>query len=381
MPATDVPNARLDPQAAGSLVAAIQQTNSLVHITVNVGDGDCQLLVLPADDTGQRHLMIVDTIRADKLLRLIDDLNQAGVLGPGGAQVELVVATHPHADHIRGIPRVLDTFAASRPEVWEPGYRHQSGMYLDILDRVARHGLRRTVVSAGMMRFFGQTRITVLSPGVSLQHRFDSYGVDVNNASVCLKIDYPATQVIRTVVGMEMKHTFVDHDIGTSLVLGADAQMLSWAQVLVDFPQLAKDPTPAREAIRISGGTMPLKADIFKVPHHGSKHGLTLELVSAIAPKVSIVSSVHSGGSYHFPHEVAMLQLREAVNARATKPGVPFDPDEDLRLLYTGSNVNPGGSAAGSVCVICQVGGQRQVWRLMDKADANIDLDDARLVN
>jgi hypothetical protein len=116
---------------------------------------------------------------------------------------------------------------------------------------------------------------------------------------------------------------------------------------------------------------------VFKVPHHGSKHGLTLELVEAIDPKLSIVSSVHSGGQFQFPHDVALAQLREAVNARATKPGVEHDPDHTLALLYTGSQVE-GGGAAGSVLVICPLGGRRQVWRLMDDAAAGVDLDAAR---
>ena len=123
MPATDVPGARLAPP--GGLLAAIAP-DALLYFAVNVGDGDCQLIALPADAQGQRRLVVVDAIRADKLEALIDDLAQAGVLGPAGALLELVVATHPHADHIRGIPQILDRFAGSRPEVWDGGYRHAS---------------------------------------------------------------------------------------------------------------------------------------------------------------------------------------------------------------------------------------------------------------
>lgn len=377
MAATDLPDNRLDQPSPGSLVAAMAAT-ALVHITVNVGDADTQLLLLPADDQGQRRLLIVDAIRADKLRALIDELDQAGVLGPGGAQVAIVVATHPHADHIRGIPAMLDAYASSDPEVWEPGYRHASGMYLDILDRVAHHGLTRTVVSAGMTRFIDQTRVTVLAPGVSLQRQYDTYGVDINNSSVCLKIDYPATQILRKVTDLGATNTFVDFDIGRTLILGADAQMLSWAHVLDDFPQLGPEKTIVTQALKMAGGATPLRADVFKVPHHGSKHGLTLELVEAIKPRVSIVSSGHSGGRHQFPHDIAMAQLREAINARATQPGVLHDPDDKLTLLYTGSTIDPSGAAAGSVCTICHLGAPLETWRLMDAATAQIDLDAAR---
>ena len=384
MSATNVPQARLDDPVAGSLVGAIPAT-ALVYIVLNVGDGDCQLLLLPADATGQRKLVIVDAVRASKLQALVVAFDTAGVLGAAGPQVEIVVATHPHADHIRGVPTILDAYAPiaadpSSPEVWEPGYRHMSGMYLDILDRIAEHGLRRTVVTAGMTRYIGQTRITVLAPATALQRRFDSYGVDINNASVCLKVDYPATRVVSEATGMGVTHSFIDEAVGSTLVLGADAQMLSWSNVLVDFPQLGPERTVVTEALQIAGGTTPLHADVFKVPHHGSKHGLTLELVEAVAPGVSIVSSVHSGGKYEFPHEVAIAQLREAVDAIATKPTEQHAPDEDLALLFTGSDVDPTGEPAGSVCVICPVAGKRQFWRLMDSSTANIDLDRARKV-
>jgi hypothetical protein len=86
---------------------------------------------------------------------------------------------------------------------------------------------------------------------------------------------------------------------------------------------------------------------------------------------------VRSGGSYEFPHDVAMAQLREAVNARSSSPGTPHDDDDKLILLFTGSDLDIGG-AAGSVCVLCQIVGKPQVWRMMDAAGAAIDLADAR---
>ena len=43
-----------------------------------------------------------------------------------------------------------------------------------------------------------------------------------------------------------------------------------------------------------------LKADVLKVSHHGSKHGVNLELVERIAPKVTLISSVGGGGQFNF---------------------------------------------------------------------------------
>jgi beta-lactamase superfamily II metal-dependent hydrolase len=381
MAATDVRKACLD-EDAGPLLKAIKR-DMLVYFAVNVGDGDCQLILLPADTDGHRRLLVVDVIGAEKLIALIARLNANGVLGDPADPPDLaiVVATHPHADHIRGIPRILDEYHDNRPELWDPGYRHASGMFMDIMDRVAQHQLPRTVVTSGMSRTIANTRITVLAPSVMLQRQFDTYGVNVNDASVTLKIDYPATRVVKERKGRRTTLATDTEPIGNALVLGADAQMRSWGQVLAEFPQLGPESTPVTEALRSSGGTHPLSADVFKIPHHGSKHGLTLELIEAVKPTVSIVSCGHSGGKYQFPHEVALEQIREAINARSSQPGVAHTLDDELVIAFTGSQLSAGAKGpAGSVCVLCPLEGEPTVWRLLDGVDDPIDLDAARRI-
>jgi beta-lactamase superfamily II metal-dependent hydrolase len=378
MAATDVRDKCLAPET--SLVAEIAD-DTLAYFALNVGDGDCQLILLPVGQDGVRRMIIVDAIRANKLIALIDALTAESILG-NPPKLELVVATHPHADHIRGIPKVLDQYLSSDPELWDPGYRHASGMFMDIMNRVARHGLKRTVVTSGMSRTIANTRITVLAPSIMLQRQFDTYGVNVNDASVTLKIDYPASSVVKKQSGKRTTlATTTDATDGNALVLGADAQLRSWGQVLAEFPQLGPETTPVTTALRSSGGIHPLRAHIFKIPHHGSKHGLTLELVEAISPKISIVSCGRSGGKYQFPHEVALNQIREAVNARSSTPGVNHDPDDELVIAFTGSQLKDGATGpAGSVCVLCPPKGAPTVWRMLDDVDDDLDLTKARRV-
>jgi hypothetical protein len=46
-----------------------------------------------------------------------------------------------------------------------------------------------------MRRFIGNTEVTVLTPSVALRNRYDTYGIDVNNASILLRV---ATSAGRT---------------------------------------------------------------------------------------------------------------------------------------------------------------------------------------
>jgi hypothetical protein len=131
--------------------------------------------------------------------------------------------------------------------------------------------------------------------------------------------------------------------------------------------------TAATQALRAARGTMPLRADVFKVPHHGSKHGLNLELVEAISPTLCLVSSVGGGGEYNFPHSVAQEAIREGLEALASKPAGKRSADHELGLHYT-SEKSDAGKALGTIGIVLTPGGSRRVWRLMDRASDRIDL-------
>jgi hypothetical protein len=79
---------------------------------------------------------------------------------------------------------------------------------------------------------------------------------------------------------------------------------------------------------------------------------------------------VREGGSYHFPHEVTLAALREALDPISSKPRETHRPDEELNILYTGSNLIDAGdgseSPLGSVALLIGVGGRREIWRFGD---------------
>jgi hypothetical protein len=206
-----------------------------------------------------------------------------------------------------------------------------------------------------------------------LRNRFDSYGVELNDASIAIKLDFPAARVIER----NKDRTYINPESTQSLLLGADAQTLSWAQVMVDFPQLGPDETLVTKALKMAGGTRELAAAVLKVPHHASKHGVNLELMEQIAPKVSVVSCGRELGKYNFPHTVAQEIMREAIEKIAADPTLPRSLDHELGIHYTGSNLD-NGKPAGSVGLILRPEGTRRLYRFCESRDAPIDLAAAR---
>ncbi|GGS45351.1 hypothetical protein GCM10010270_14030 [Streptomyces violaceus] len=235
-------------------------------------------------------------------------------------------------------------------EFWEPGCPLPSQSYFDMCATIEdiRHTTGHCLPTSGYERRIGNlVQLTVVAPSVALKHRFEEVEFDVNNSSIALLVEYPKMQVAQ--VGK--RRLDYSRRRGNRLLLGADAQTASWAQVETEFP-------------RSSSGDY-LKADVFKVPHHGSKHGLNLELVERISPKYSLISCALGGGRHNFPHTVTQEILREAHYAIAVKGG-SRPTDHELGIHQT-SDQQLNNEPLGTIAVV--IGRARNdltLWRLRD---------------
>jgi Metallo-beta-lactamase superfamily len=352
----------------------------LVYFLLNVGDGDSQVVLLPEEPSGERRLIVVDVAQERKTTRLIGALETAGLLGPAPADgsdpdgsIALVVATHPHSDHIGGMAELLSTQRTRLAEFWDPGYFHTTQNYHQMMTEVEANSLLGYAQpTAGYRRWFGTVLATVLSPAVGLRNRFDTYGTEVNDSSISLRLEFPAARVVQR--GPE--RVLIRDPQTMALILGGDAQTLSWSYVLTDFPQLHTDENAAAKAIRAATGADPLAAKVLKVSHHASKHGINLELVERIHPALTLVSSTANGSRFHFPHLVAQELLREAQDPVAGSGAARVRSDADLGIFYT-SDTEDGGTRLGSMAVVMGRG-VATLWRFGDDTDEDVRLNQGR---
>lgn len=381
-----------EPQPGAFVQACRDAPDHLLHFLLNIGDGDCQLFVLPAVQrpgagaSPRRGCLVVDVGIAAKLPALIQTLAGAGVLQVGGGQpyFPVVVATHPHDDHVGGMPEFVEQFGDRIGDFWEPGFYHPSAAYIETMALLEdAPWITRTQPTSGTVRFAETVKITVLTPGVGLKSRFDTYGTDVNDASITVKIDYPATRVLSRQAGGRTERVYLRLDSPWSVLLGADAQLASWAQATVDFPELKQERNAAlARELRAARGRDHLKAHVLKMPHHGSKHGATIELIERVNPWAVLVSSVGGGGRYDFPHRLAIEAAREAMQP-STQRGTPRIPDHQLAIHYTGGLEDRDGGEPvplGTIAVMLppKRGGRARLWRFGDRVHDAVDLDAAR---
>jgi beta-lactamase superfamily II metal-dependent hydrolase len=372
---------------AGVFLDSVQD-DDLVYFCCNIGDADAQVVVLPKSADGVRRVVVVDAGATDKVTDLLQALDDAGIVSfanPADTTIALVVATHPHHDHVAGMEQLFRLFGPHVAEFWEPGFFHTSASYGKMLREVAK--LPSVVYSqptSGLRRFFGPVALTVLSPSVHLRNRFDTYGVEINDSSISLRFEHPARAVFDTAT-LGGQSNWAANAKSATLILGADAQTLSWSFVATDFPFLAASSSAQAKAIDAATGDKDmLRADVLKVSHHASKHGINLELVERIKPAVTIVSSTAGGTKYGFPHTVTQNLIREALDPVAGSPdpatGQPRDykSDEELGLFYTSDTTTAAGSPdAGSLGLILR-GRRRELWRFGDSPGQAIDLANGR---
>lgn len=110
----------------------------------------------------------------------------------GARRVELVVASHGHADHVGGLPAVLEALAVGL--VLEPGEPIGEPPYLGFLAGVERAGARWRAARAGDRVELDGVRLEVLSPDAA----WTAAMMDPNEESLVLLVEYGAARLVFT---------------------------------------------------------------------------------------------------------------------------------------------------------------------------------------
>lgn len=214
-------------------------------VACDVGQGDAE--VLATADEGRA--IVVDT--GPEPGPVDDCLSRLGV-----DRVPLVVLSHLHADHISGLESVFDGRSVGGIAVG-PG-RMPDWAWRQVRDIAARHNVPLLELEVGQRLDWPGLSMEVIGPRYVLQRGDDDTdGTNINNSSVVLRATTAAGRVLLT----------------------GDVELLAQGDLL-------------------SSGT-DLRADVLRVPHHGSRFSLA-PFLAAVSPRLALIS-VGAGNPYGHP--------------------------------------------------------------------------------
>jgi len=159
--------------------------------------------------------------------------------------IDLMVLTHPDADHVTGLPEVLNRYKVKK--VLYTGLVHTTPAFLEWLRLIKEKNIPMQVAVAGQKINLGQNLdLEILWPDKS----YEGQRVEENNmTSIVAKLVYGQTTFLFT----------------------GDA------------------PVEVEDVMIGETSTFRLRSDVLKVAHHGSKNSSSKDFLQAVRPKYAII--------------------------------------------------------------------------------------------
>ncbi|MFB7158683.1 MULTISPECIES: MBL fold metallo-hydrolase [unclassified Lysinibacillus] len=216
-----------------------------VHF-IDVGQGDSIFIESPNGKT-----MLVDGGVKGAGQKVVSYLKELGV-----NKLDIVVATHPDADHIGGLIPVLNSIDIG--QFYDSGKVHTSQTFEEMLTLIDTKNISYNVPKTGdRIAFDDDINVKVLNANEN--------ATDNNDASIVLKLAYG----------------------NVSFLLTADAGMALEKEMMQDD----------------------VKATILKAGHHGSNTSSSAEFIQKVHPEVTILS-YGEGNKYGHPHAEVVERLQ-----------------------------------------------------------------------
>lgn len=236
--------------------------NNLHIFVLDVGQGDAELI-----QKGNYQILVDGGPDSSVIAEL------SKVMPVEDREIEEVILTHPHADHVSGLVDVLSRYKVNK--IWYSGIEYDSNVYKNFLSEVENKNISVSVPKiAESESVFDQGlngapfggKITFIWPGENAL----SYKDNLNNTSLVFRFDYG----------------------NFSAIFPGDCELECWQGIISDNKNSITDIV------------------FLKAAHHGSRNGLSGELIEIMKPKI-VAISLAAKNKYGFPHKEALDILQK----------------------------------------------------------------------
>jgi competence protein ComEC len=292
---------------------------------------------------GKLHLVFCDVGQGDgAYVRFPDGHDMVVDGGPGDAilsclgrsmpfwdkTIDIVVLTHPQADHMNGLLSVLDRYTVGK--VMRSDVDVPTQGYKGFFERIQKKSVPVEFVTTGDTVSVGSTTLSVVWPSamqVAKAKNRDS-GFDIRDSEFAVRdsiVDGRDAKSGENVLGIEASASSADKPPGDvndySVVF-----RLSYG----DFDALFTGDADARvEADYDERVLAERHIEVLKVPHHGSRTGMTEAFLDTVSPDVAIISV----GKNNYGHPTAEILSKLAMkNSRVLRT----DKEGDIEIVSDG---------------------------------------------
>lgn len=259
-----------------SQVEATLQQNSdesgemQVHF-IDVGQGASQLLIGLSGKT-----ILIDAGNNNQEEEIVAYLRKNGI-----QKIDILVGTHPDADHIGGLDAVIDNFEIGK--IYMPKVQSNTKTFEDVLLAIQRKGLKVSTAKAGVsLDWEPDAKVQMIAP----VRDYD----DDNDMSAVLKLTFG-----------EISFLFM-----------GDAESKSEQDIL--------------------HSEVDLKSDVLLIGHHGSKSSTTEAFLDAVQPSYGVIQV----GENNYGHPAP--EILERLNKRGVKV-YRNDLHGDIVFVTDGKNI------------------------------------------
>jgi beta-lactamase superfamily II metal-dependent hydrolase len=244
----------------------------LVVSYIDVGQGDSILIQTPNGSN-----ILIDAGTSSYQTKVSNYLKARGI-----TKIDVLIATHPHADHIGGMSYIIDNFDIG--SIYMPKVSTTTKTYETLLTAIKNKGLLINTAKAGVVINIDSALSVKLIAPISTSYN------DLNQYSAVTKITYGSI----------------------SFLFMGDAGSASEQEIL--------------------NSRTDLKADVLKVGHHGSSTSTTQTFLNAVSPKYAVIC-VGKNSYGHPTQEVINRLLNIGASILRT------DLDGDIVISSDGVNI------------------------------------------
>ena len=243
----------------------------------DVGQGDAVFITTP-----KGHQILIDGGPDSIILEKL-----ANEMPFWDGTIDLIVLTHPHADHLKGLIDVLERYKVENI-IWT-GINYDSQLYQQWQRMIEKEGTEIHIAKAGQRIISSNAILEILHPLESLE------GLEIknlDNTSVSVKLIFRENSFLFT----------------------GDA----YQEIELDLMEKLQEK---------------LKSDVLKVGHHGSRTSSAREFIEQVLPETAVIS-VGRDNKYGHPHQ----EVLDAFD----KYGITVlrtDQTGDIKIFSDGENL------------------------------------------